>query len=50
VGLHRALGFEPAGLLPAVGYKHGRWLDVVLMHKALNGGSMHPAGVNGLMY
>ncbi len=38
VRLHEALGFEPVGTLPAVGYKHGRWLDVVLMHKALNGG------------
>lgn len=39
VGLHAALGFEPAGELPDVGYKHGRWLDVVLMQKALNGGA-----------
>jgi phosphinothricin acetyltransferase len=38
VRLHEALGFQPVGTLPAVGYKHGRWLDVVLMHKALNGG------------
>jgi L-amino acid N-acyltransferase YncA len=39
VALHRSLGFEPIGTLPAVGYKHGRWLDVVIMQKALNGGS-----------
>lgn len=39
IGLHRALGFEPCGALPAVGFKHGRWLDVVLMQKALNGGA-----------
>ena len=38
LGVHRALGFEPAGVLPAVGFKHGRWLDVVLMTRALNGG------------
>jgi phosphinothricin acetyltransferase len=38
IGLHRALGFEPAGRLPAVGFKHGRWLDVVLMQRPLNGG------------
>jgi phosphinothricin acetyltransferase len=50
VGLHRTLGFQPAGLLPEVGFKHGRWLDVVLMQKALNGGSMHPPGANGLKY
>ena len=28
VGLHERLGFRPAGVLPAVGYKHGRWHDV----------------------
>ena len=38
-GLHRSLGFEPIGTLPAVGYKHGRWVDVVIMQKPLNGGS-----------
>jgi phosphinothricin acetyltransferase len=38
VALHRALGFEPCGVLPAVGYKHGRWLDVALMQLPLNGG------------
>jgi phosphinothricin acetyltransferase len=38
VALHRALGFEPCGVLPAVGFKHGRWLDVVLMQLPLNGG------------
>jgi phosphinothricin acetyltransferase len=39
VGLHRSLGFEPIGTLLAVGYKHGRWVDVVIMQKPLNGGS-----------
>src|SRR5690242_8988803 len=28
VGLHEALGFERAGLVPAVGFKHGRWHDI----------------------
>jgi L-amino acid N-acyltransferase YncA len=36
IGLHRALGFEPAGVLHAMGFKHGRWVDVVLMERALN--------------
>jgi phosphinothricin acetyltransferase len=27
-GLHRALGFEPVGVLPEVGWKLGRWWDV----------------------
>ena len=42
LALHRALGFEPCGVLPALGFKHGRWLDVVLMQKALNGGASIP--------
>jgi phosphinothricin acetyltransferase len=33
--LHRALGFDEAGRLRRVGFKHGRWLDVVLMQTAL---------------
>ncbi len=39
IGLHAALGFQPVGTLPGVGYKHGRWVDVVMMHKPLNGGA-----------
>ena len=38
IGLHRALGFEPAGVGKSVGFKHGRWVDIVWMQKALNGG------------
>ena len=38
IGLHTALGFEPAGLGKALGWKHGRWVDIVWMQKALNGG------------
>ena len=38
IALHRALGFEPCGVLPAVGYKAGQWLDVPLMQLPLNGG------------
>lgn len=35
IGLHRALGFEHAGTLPGIGYKHQRWLDVELMIRAI---------------
>lgn len=35
VGLHRAAGFEPAGLLKNVGLKFGRRLDVAYMQKSL---------------
>jgi L-amino acid N-acyltransferase YncA len=39
VGVHRALGFEHSGLLKAAGWKFGRWLDVVLMQRALGTGA-----------
>lgn len=38
IGLHTALGFARVGLLKAAGFKHGRWLDVVYMQKALGAG------------
>ncbi|KAA0684762.1 GNAT family N-acetyltransferase [Azospirillum brasilense] len=44
IGLHRSLGFEPAGLLKAVGFKFGRWVDSVLMQRPLgNGDASSPA-------
>jgi len=49
IGLHRALGFQPAGVLPALGWKHGRWVDVVMMTLALNGGSETTANAEGLV-
>ncbi len=45
IALHRAAGFGDAGILRAVGWKHGRWLDSVLMQRALGpGDSAPPAG------
>jgi len=38
IGLHRALGFTFCGTIHSVGYKHGRWLDSVLMQRALGAG------------
>ena len=38
IGLHRSLGFEQMGIGRSVGFKHGRWVDIVHMQKALNGG------------
>lgn len=35
IALHRALGFRLIGTLEAVGWKHDRWLDSVLMQRAL---------------
>ena len=38
IGLHTALGFTRAGVGQALGFKHGRWVDIVWMQRALNGG------------
>ena len=35
IRLHEALGFEHVGTYRSVGFKHGHWLDVVLMQLAL---------------
>lgn len=35
LAFHRAAGFEEAGRLREVGWKFGRWLDLVFMHKRL---------------
>jgi phosphinothricin acetyltransferase len=39
VGLHKALGFRHVGVLQDVGFKHSRWLDSVLMQRALGDGA-----------
>jgi phosphinothricin acetyltransferase len=43
IRLHAALGFHRVGLLETVGNKFSRWLDVVLMQRALGPGSAAPA-------
>jgi L-amino acid N-acyltransferase YncA len=35
IGVHRALGFEQTGLIRSAGWKFDRWLDVVMMQRAL---------------
>ena len=39
IGLHVALGFRHVGTLQSVGFKFGRWLDTVLMQRALGSGA-----------
>ncbi|TCR90067.1 GNAT family N-acetyltransferase [Rhizobium sp. BK376] len=39
IALHRAAGFSETGLLKGTGYKHGRWLDTMLMQKVLGEGA-----------
>lgn len=48
VRLHAALGFRLAGTLQGSGYKHGRWLDTVIMQLAINGGSTMPPDPSSL--
>lgn len=42
VKLHAALGFRHVGTFSDVGYKHGRWLDCVLMQRTLGDGATTP--------
>jgi phosphinothricin acetyltransferase len=42
IGLHEKAGFRRAGVMPAVGFKLGRWVDSVLMQRALGDGPATP--------
>jgi phosphinothricin acetyltransferase len=42
IALHRACGFEMVGPLKDVGFKFGRLLDTILMHRALGDGAKTP--------
>jgi len=35
IALHASAGFRAVGTLQSVGFKHGRWLDVVVMQRPL---------------
>ena len=35
VGFHKAMGFEEIGIYKGIGYKFGRWHDVIWMHRPL---------------
>lgn len=39
IAVHRALGFEHGGMMKASGFKHGRWLDTVIMQLELGEGA-----------
>jgi L-amino acid N-acyltransferase YncA len=44
IGLHAAQGFVRVGTLRSVGFKHGRWVDSVIMQRSLGAGdSTKPA-------
>ncbi|MGC4108000.1 MAG: GNAT family N-acetyltransferase [Thermomicrobiales bacterium] len=38
IALHRRFGFRDVGVLRAVGFKHGQWVDTVLMQRSLGAG------------
>lgn len=42
IGLHQALGFSRIGVLPAIGFKFGGWIDIVLMQRILGPGAGAP--------
>ena len=42
VGVHKACGFQPVGVLANCGWKFERWLDVVLMDRVIGPGSTLP--------
>jgi L-amino acid N-acyltransferase YncA len=45
IGLHTSCGFSQVGYLPAVGYKFGRWTDVVMLQRSLGSGGTTAPGV-----
>jgi L-amino acid N-acyltransferase YncA len=47
-GLHRSLGFTEIGVGRAFGHKHGRWVDIVQMQRALGPGADVPPDTRGL--
>jgi len=47
IGLHEAMGFVRAGVLRSVGYKRGRWIDCILMQRALGEGDATPPRKRG---
>ncbi|MFQ5534617.1 MAG: GNAT family N-acetyltransferase [Sphingomonadales bacterium] len=42
IALHKSVGFRRVGQFEKVGFKHGRWLDIVLMQRALGNGAKSP--------
>jgi phosphinothricin acetyltransferase len=42
IALHAAADFRLIGTLKSVGFKHGRWLDTVVMQRALGSADASP--------
>jgi L-amino acid N-acyltransferase YncA len=48
IGVHRSCGFTHQGVMRSVGQKAGRWVDVVIMQRPLNGGDADAPQGGGL--
>jgi L-amino acid N-acyltransferase YncA len=48
IALHERMGFRLTGTFNAVGFKFGRWVDTVLMQRALGRGATAPPNQTGL--
>lgn len=48
IALHRSLGFTHQGVGRSLGYKRGRWVDIVFMQRALGAGEATPPDGGGL--
>jgi phosphinothricin acetyltransferase len=44
IRLHARCGFQPVGIYRDIGWKHGRWVDVVMMQRHLGEGGSTPPG------
>jgi L-amino acid N-acyltransferase YncA len=42
IAVHATCGFRLIGNFQSIGFKHGRWLDTVLMQRALGSGDASP--------
>jgi phosphinothricin acetyltransferase len=38
IGVHAAAGFSEVARLPAIGFKFGRWVDIIMMQRPLGAG------------
>jgi L-amino acid N-acyltransferase YncA len=48
IGVHRSCGFTHVGVFTGLGYKAGRWVDVMMMQRALNAGDRSAPDADGL--
>lgn len=50
LAVHARHGFVGAGAIPAAGVKFGRWIDIVILHRDLNGGAADVPASPGLPF